>query len=114
MFAQKRLQKELSKMNKETPPGITIASSPDLTNWKMDIRVLDSNPLYLDQTYRLNFKFSPSYPIEAPEVTFIKEDGRDIPMHPHSKPCLHLSRYQFNPLTTLSLLNSLFEWCYMS
>jgi ubiquitin-conjugating enzyme E2 W len=29
----------------------------------MDIRVLDDNPLYMDQTYRLRFKFSNSYPI---------------------------------------------------
>ncbi|KAK6330220.1 hypothetical protein TWF730_004717 [Orbilia blumenaviensis] len=83
MFAQKRLGKELSNIHKSLPPGIAIASTPDFTNWKMDIQVLDSNPLYADQIYRLNFKFSGSYPIEAPEVTFIKEDGRDIPMHPH-------------------------------
>lgn len=29
----------------------------------MDIRVLDANPLYMDQTYRLRFKFSSNYPI---------------------------------------------------
>lgn len=29
----------------------------------MDIKVLDDNPLYLDQTYRLKFLFSSSYPI---------------------------------------------------
>ncbi|KAJ6262723.1 Ubiquitin-conjugating enzyme [Drechslerella dactyloides] len=83
MFATKRLQKELNNIHKPLPPGISIASTPDFTNWKMDIQVLDNNPLYADQIYRLNFKFSQSYPIEAPEVTFIKEEGRDIPMHPH-------------------------------
>jgi len=29
----------------------------------LDIKVLDENPLYKGQTYRLKFKFSPSYPI---------------------------------------------------
>lgn len=29
----------------------------------MDIRVLDPNPLYLNQTYRLRFRFSNNYPI---------------------------------------------------
>lgn len=29
----------------------------------MDIRVLDPNPLYLNQTYRLRFRFSTNYPI---------------------------------------------------
>jgi len=83
MFATKRLSKELANIHKSLPPGIQIASAPDYTAWKMDIQVLDDNPLYLDQVYRLNFKFSKSYPIEAPEVTFVQEEGRPIPMHPH-------------------------------
>lgn len=29
----------------------------------MDIKVLDPNPLYLDQVYRLKFTFSNKYPI---------------------------------------------------
>lgn len=29
----------------------------------MDIKVLDDNPLYRDQTYRLKFTFSSKYPI---------------------------------------------------
>lgn len=67
----------------------------------MDIKVLDANPLYLNETYRLKFKFSASYPIgnlrllmsigykadgsatEPPEVTFVKLADRPIPMHPH-------------------------------
>lgn len=76
----------------------------------MDIRILDPNPLYLNKTYRLRFRFSNNYPIgmlpihppspsnnppppkpllkpplftEAPEVTFVTRDDREIPMHPH-------------------------------
>ena len=79
----------------------------------MDIRVLDTNPLYLNQTYRLRFRFSNNYPIgtplphpsplspapkislpktnppplptEAPEVTFtsLTTPPRPIPIHPH-------------------------------
>lgn len=49
----------------------------------MDIRVLDPNPIYLHQTYRLHFSFSASYPIEAPEVVFVKLPDRPIPIHPH-------------------------------
>lgn len=29
----------------------------------MDIKVLDDNPIYKDETYRLKFKFTPQYPI---------------------------------------------------
>ena len=57
----------------------------------MDIRILD-NPLYpSSETYRLRFTFSPSYPIEAPEVVFAAipptpaapTTERKIPLHPH-------------------------------
>ncbi|KAI4143312.1 MAG: hypothetical protein LQ340_007046, partial [Diploschistes diacapsis] len=67
------------------PDGITLVSAPNLTEWTMDIRVLDPNPIYLHQTFRLRFRFSPHYPIEAPEVVFVHltDPPRPIPMHPH-------------------------------
>lgn len=34
----------------------------------MDIKILDQNPLYLDQTYRLKFTFSKKYPIGKPRL----------------------------------------------
>lgn len=83
MFAAKRLTKELQKIHGHLPPGISVASANDLNEWYMDIRVLDDNPLYRGETYRLRFKFSSTYPIEAPEVTFVKTADRPIPMHPH-------------------------------
>lgn len=45
------------------PPGIELVSGDDIKEWKFDIRVLDSNPLYNDQTFRLKFVFGDSYPI---------------------------------------------------
>ncbi|KAI9680181.1 MAG: hypothetical protein M1829_001418 [Trizodia sp. TS-e1964] len=83
MFATKRLSKELSKIHDALPPGISICSTEDLKEWLMDIRVLDENPLYLNQTFRLKFRFSTNYPIEAPEVTFTAAPERPIPLHPH-------------------------------
>lgn len=91
-------------MKDHTPPGITIAKSDSLEEWQMDIKVLDDNPLYKDQTYRLKFTFNNKYPIgrtssfrcevpmlitaEPPEVQFIElpassDTPRPIPMHPH-------------------------------
>lgn len=77
----------------------------DLKEWLFDIRVLDNNPLYNDNVYRLKFVFSDSYPIgksccqhpraaleairrltampEPPEVTFVDKPARPVPMHPH-------------------------------
>ncbi|KAK3669828.1 hypothetical protein LTR78_010286 [Recurvomyces mirabilis] len=82
----KRLQKELAKIQGVLPPGITLVSAPDLQTWHMDLRILD-NPLYPPHDhYRLKFSFSKNYPIEAPEVVFLRlttDPRRDIPIHPH-------------------------------
>ncbi|KAI4163821.1 MAG: hypothetical protein LQ342_002594 [Letrouitia transgressa] len=85
MFAAKRLGKELTKIQQSLPPGIILVSADNFSEWHMDIQVLDSNPLYQNQTYRLRFRFSKNYPIEAPEVTFsnLTTPPRPIPMHPH-------------------------------
>lgn len=85
-FASKRLAKELSKLNQDpskVPPGIELISTDNFQEWLVDIRVLDDNPLYKGDTYRLKFRFSETYPIEPPEVTFLKSVDRPIPMHPH-------------------------------
>lgn len=53
--------------NDGLPPGIDLvtagAENGDLSDWFLDIRVLDQNPLYTDETYRLKFRFPKSYPI---------------------------------------------------
>lgn len=90
-----------------SPPGIELVSSggdgKELNDWLFDIRVLDSNPIYKDEIYRLRFRFPRAYPIgtwwqslpaarssmliwstiEPPEVTFEKSMDRPIPIHPH-------------------------------
>jgi ubiquitin-conjugating enzyme E2 W len=82
-FAAKRLGKELQKISNSLPPGIELVSADNLEEWLLDIKVLDSNPLYQNETYRLKFRFSSTYPIEPPEVVFVKLPDRPIPMHPH-------------------------------
>ena len=73
------------QIQQSLPPGLTLASADNLQEWLMDIQVLDLNPIYQNAIYRLRFRFSASYPIEAPEVTFImsSEPSRTIPLHPH-------------------------------
>jgi ubiquitin-conjugating enzyme E2 W len=82
-FAAKRLGKELIKIKNGLPPGITLVTADNFEEWILDIRVLDQNPIYLDQTYRLRFRFPQQYPIEPPEVTFTNNWNHPIPMHPH-------------------------------
>lgn len=50
-------------MHQSLPPGISLVTADDFKEWHMDIRVLDPNPLYLNQIYRLRFRFSTNYPI---------------------------------------------------
>lgn len=81
--ASKRLAKELPKIHASLPPGISLVSADGFDEWYMDIEVLDANPLYMGETYRLKFKFISTYPIEPPEVVFVKTSDRPIPLHPH-------------------------------
>lgn len=37
-----------------------------MSEWLLDIRVLDQNPLYQNQIYRLRFRFPKAYPIGTP------------------------------------------------
>lgn len=93
----------MAQINSSLPDGISLVSADNLEEWYLDIKVLDSNPLYLDKTFRLLFRFGDQYPIgmkpkspiisgrpaglifvvEAPEVTFVQLPNRPIPIHPH-------------------------------
>ncbi|OAL07460.1 UBC-like protein [Phaeosphaeriaceae sp. SRC1lsM3a] len=70
-------------MHDKLPPGITLIKADDFKTWLMDIRVIDTNPIYDGEIYRLKFAFSPQYPIEPPEVTFVRDEAHPIPFHPH-------------------------------
>lgn len=56
--------------------GIHFVSAEDLVTWQMDLQVLDANPIYAGKTFRLSFKFNNNYPIEAPEVMFVRAIDR--------------------------------------
>jgi ubiquitin-conjugating enzyme E2 W len=58
-------------MHDKLPPGITLIQADDFKTWLVDISVVDSNPLYLNETYRLKFAFSPQYPIEVSHHHFL-------------------------------------------
>lgn len=51
------------KIKESLPAGITLVSADDLETWYLDVQVLDANPLYLDKTFRLLFRFGDQYPI---------------------------------------------------
>lgn len=101
MFSAKRLGKELQKAKQHLPPGLELVKADDFSEWQVDIRVLDENPLYKDEIYRLRFRFGENYPIQAPEVTFLH-----IPpctaSHPVSStpPCQHTTAQADVPIST--------------
>ncbi|XP_071548767.1 ubiquitin-conjugating enzyme E2 W isoform X4 [Panulirus ornatus] len=80
--AQKRLQKELMSLLKEPPPGVTVdvdQAHTKLTEWVVHMEGA-SGTLYEGEKFQLQFKFSPKYPFDSPEVIFV---GDNIPIHPH-------------------------------
>jgi len=52
-------------MQGQLPPGITLVSADNFETWFVDIQVIDPNPIYAGETYRLKFMFSQNYPIEV-------------------------------------------------
>ncbi|GLH04424.1 Ubiquitin-conjugating enzyme E2-24 kDa [Gryllus bimaculatus] len=79
---ERRLQKELMSLMKEPPPGVTVdaeGAGQNLTQWIIQMDGAQGT-LYEGEQFQLQFKFSPKYPFDSPEVTFI---GPNIPVHPH-------------------------------
>jgi ubiquitin-protein ligase len=68
-------------------PGLTLVSADDFSEWLMDLRVIDDNPIYNGEVYRLKFKFPNNYPIEVYifHSPGIQASGRFVPSF-HS-PC---------------------------
>ncbi|KAK9242066.1 ubiquitin-conjugating enzyme/RWD-like protein [Lipomyces tetrasporus] len=101
----KRLGRELSDLKTNPAVGISVFQADDFRIWLIDIQVMDDNPLYAGKTFRLQFRFTPTYPIEAPEVQFIASLGRGIPMHPHiysnGHICLDVLGSGWSPIQTV-------------
>ena len=56
-------------MHDHLPPGVELVKADEFTEWLMDIKVLDDNPLYRNEVYRLKFRFPNNYPIGMPDLT---------------------------------------------
>lgn len=76
-------------MKGHLPPGIAMVNSEDLKEWQMDIQVLDNNPLYENETYRLKFTFSDKYPIGT---QILNTPGVDDQQSPNILPSQNLPR----------------------
>ncbi|ORY75972.1 ubiquitin-conjugating enzyme/RWD-like protein [Leucosporidium creatinivorum] len=84
-ISAKRLTKELTELKTNGPPtGCTLIQADDLECWVVSLQVLGES-VYEGEEFALRFKFSSSYPIDSPEVTFVNcpERGWKAPVHPH-------------------------------
>ncbi|PLW05649.1 hypothetical protein PCANC_13861 [Puccinia coronata f. sp. avenae] len=96
-ISTKRLTKELLDLQDGgCPVGCTLIQADDLVEWKIQITG-PPETLYSNEKFILRFRFSPQYPIEAPEVVFLvsppsatekseqqpEEEKWAAPEHPH-------------------------------
>ncbi|MBW0563434.1 hypothetical protein O181_103149 [Austropuccinia psidii MF-1] len=98
-ISTKRLSKELLDLQSgECPVGCSLVQADDLAEWKIKLTG-PPDTLYSEESFLLRFRFSPQYPIEAPEVVFVvgssntpssskdkQPDGGQnwaAPQHPH-------------------------------
>lgn len=80
--SERRLQKELSALMKDPPPGVSVDANAiyqHLNLWNVHMKGADGT-LYHGEDFQLQFRFSSKYPFDSPEVMFV---GDNIPVHPH-------------------------------
>jgi len=101
----KRLQKELSDIQKDPPPGCSAGPDPKKNNIKKWIGTIcgpDDTP-YAGGIFKLSIEFKDTYPFQAPEAKFITRI-----FHPNiSKTgdiCLDILKDQWSPALQISQL----------
>ncbi|CAG8600231.1 774_t:CDS:2 [Acaulospora colombiana] len=98
----KRLSKELVDLKINPPAGIAIEDAETFKSWKLALEGVDGT-LYAGERFALEFRFSPNYPMESPEVVFVG----NIPIHPHvysnGHICLNVLYNQWSPVLSVRL-----------
>ena len=114
---EKRLKKELANLVRDPPSGIVVDAdriAQNITEWIVTLEGA-SGTLYDGEQFQLQFKFSPKYPFDSPQVVFV---GSNIPVHPHiysnGHICLSILTEDWSPalsvqsicLSVISMLSS--------
>ncbi|KAI9485750.1 MAG: ubiquitin-conjugating enzyme/RWD-like protein [Benjaminiella poitrasii] len=79
----KRLTKELKDLSKNPPEGVAIEEADNLKKWRLRL-IGAPGTIYEGEQFKLEFRFTPQYPLEAPEVIFIQPY---VPIHPQLVTC---------------------------
>lgn len=110
---RKRVLRDLRRLKQDESLGLTIDDCECLTDWVVKL-VGAKGTVYEDEVYRLRVRFPPEYPLQPPEVTFM----RPAPVHEHiysdGKICLNILYSDWKPemdvrsmsLSLLSMLSS--------
>ncbi|CAO3627881.1 unnamed protein product [Mucor fragilis] len=75
----KRLTKELKDLNTNPPEGVVVEEADNLKSWKIKL-IGAAGTIYEGEEFKLEFRFTPQYPLEAPDVVFVRPF---VPVHPH-------------------------------
>ncbi|KAL7319519.1 hypothetical protein PS15m_002650 [Mucor circinelloides] len=75
----KRLTKELKDLNTNPPEGVVVEEADNLKSWKIKL-IGAAGTIYEGEEFKLEFRFTPQYPLEAPDVVFVRPY---VPVHPH-------------------------------
>ncbi|KAJ7529698.1 hypothetical protein O6H91_15G062500 [Diphasiastrum complanatum] len=100
-IAAHRLQKELAEWQANPPTGFKHKATDDIQLWIIEVTGAPGT-LYENEQYYLQVDFPEQYPMEAPQVIFVK----DPPMHPHiysnGHICLDILYDSWSPAMTVS------------
>lgn len=101
--AQRRLLKDFSQLQKDSPEGITaVPMENDIMNWNAAIFGPDETP-WEGGTFKLTMKFSAQYPNKAPIVKFVT-----CMYHPNiyadGSICLDILKHNWSPIYTISAI----------
>ncbi|KAJ1921325.1 hypothetical protein H4219_000641 [Mycoemilia scoparia] len=107
VIRNRRLLKELKAFKKNPPSNFKILHANNIHRWIVEMTCAN-NTIYQGEKYKLEVRFSESYPTEAPEVVFIKP----APINPHiysnGHICISILSIEWTPaLTTEALLVSI-------
>ncbi|KAG2189194.1 hypothetical protein INT44_004336 [Umbelopsis vinacea] len=73
------VQAKCMNLSLNPPEGVAVEDASTFKSWIILI-VGAPGTLYEGEHFKLEFHFTPSYPLESPEVLFIKPF---VPIHPH-------------------------------
>ncbi|KAF1798976.1 ubiquitin-conjugating enzyme/RWD-like protein [Mucor lusitanicus] len=98
----KRLTKELKDLNTNPPEGVVVEEADNLKSWKIKL-IGAAGTIYEGEEFKLEFRFTPQYPLEAPDVVFVRPF---VPVHPHiysnGHICLNILYKDWSPVQTVA------------